>query len=101
MFVTVVDEKADTESPGILVEYTHDGTRGTVLVLNAEARTVTFEPRIPNGPTNAYVDDDGKHGIYFQPGDPSNFPTDPENPDAEIPDDGDDEDQAATEDITW
>jgi hypothetical protein len=74
MLVTVVDEKAGTEMPGILVEYTHDGSRGTVLVLDPSARTVTFVPRIPAGSDNAYIDDDGKHGQYFREGDPTDWP---------------------------
>ena len=100
MFVTLVDEKAGTEFPAILTEYTHDGSRGTLLVLNPDERTVTFEPRIPNGPDNAYIDDDGKHGVYFRPGDPTNFPSgspeiDP--PETVEPPEDDDDDQENTE----
>jgi hypothetical protein len=84
MFVTLVDEKAGTEFPALLVELTHDGTRGTLLVLDSANRVVTFVPRIPNGPDNAYVDDDGKHGQYFQPGDPSSFPDGSETTPPEI-----------------
>jgi hypothetical protein len=81
MIVTVVDEKAGTEMPGILVEYTHDGSRGTVLVLDPSARTVAFVPRIPAGSDNAYIDDDGKHGQYFREGDPLDWPGGETDPD--------------------
>lgn len=74
MFITLVDEKAGTEKPGLLVEITHDDTRGTIFVLDPETRTWSFEPRIPYGPDNAYIDDDGKHGAFFREGDPTDFP---------------------------
>jgi hypothetical protein len=80
MFITLVDEKAGTELPGILVEMTHDDTRGTVFVLDPVSKTFAFVPRIPYGPSNAYVDDDGKHGQYFQEGDPTGFPDGTEIP---------------------
>jgi hypothetical protein len=105
MFITLVDEKAGTELPGILVEMTHDGSRGTVFVLDPVTRTFSFVPRIPYGPDNAYVDDDGKHGQYFQEGDPSSFPGEPDEPTPpdeetetpETPDDIDDTDEVNTE----
>lgn len=99
MFVTIVDEKTGTEKPGILVEVTHDGARGTVFVLNPTTRTFSFEPRIPNGPENAYIDDDGKHGVYFQPGDPSDFPQEG-GEDVEPEPEPDEEDVENTE-TTW
>ena len=100
MFITLVDEKAGTEKPGILVEITHDGTRGTVFVLDPETRTWAFEPRIPAGADNAYIDDDGKHGTYFREGDPSDFPTtpgEPSEPDTEPDADPDDSDEVNME----
>lgn len=92
LFITLVDEKAGTEKPGILVEITHDGTRGTIFVLDPETRTWSFEPRIPAGADNAFIDDDGKHGQYFREGDPSDFPANPGDPvDTETDADPDDE----------
>lgn len=94
MFITLVDEKTGIELPGILVEMTHDGSRGTLFVLDPSTRTFSFVPRIPYGPDNAYVDDDGKHGQYFQEGDPSSFPDTPETPDEtepETPEETDDD----------
>lgn len=99
LFITLVDEKAGTEKPGILVEITHDGDRGTVFVLDPVSRTWAFEPRIPNGPDNAFIDDDGKHGQYFREGDPSDFPggpSEPDVPETEPPDDEDEENTEAT-----
>ena len=101
LFITLIDEKADTQKPGILVEITHDGTRGTVFVLDPETRTWSFEPRIPNGSDNAYIDDDGKHGVYFREGDPDDFPQPGEDSGSSNPPDGsphpDDPDEENTE----
>ena len=101
MFITLVDEKAGTELPGILVEMTHDGSRGTVFVLDPATRTFSFVPRIPYGADNAYIDDDGKHGQYFQEGDPSTFPPPDGGTDVPTPPDEteDDEDEVNTEDV--
>jgi hypothetical protein len=97
MFITLVDEKAGTELPGILVEMTHDDTRGTVFVLDPVTKTFAFVPRIPYGPDNAFIDDDGKHGQFFQEGDPTGFPgvnppvDPPPDEETEIPEDDTDE----------
>jgi hypothetical protein len=98
MFVTLVDEKAGTEFPALLVEVTHDGERGTLLVLNSSDRTVTFVPRIPNGADNAYVDDDGKHGQFFRSGDPTDFPDNSEE--TAPPENGPDPDAEDTDEDT-
>lgn len=100
MFITLVDEKKGTEVPGLLVELTHDNnSRGTVFVLYPETKTFEFVHSVPNGPDNAYIDDDGKHGLYFKEGDPSNFPQSDEE-DVDTGPEPDDEDTENTE-KTW
>lgn len=71
MFVTLVDEKAGTETSAILIEKTHDGARATILSLNPLGPEIMT--RIPYGADNAYIDDDGKHGNYVKEGDPDSF----------------------------
>lgn len=98
MFVTLVDEKAGTEHPAILVDSTDDGTRGTLVVFYPEFQSTRFVPRIPNGADNAYIDDDGKHGQYFRSGDPEAISTavsDDSSDDEDIGEDGE------TEGVTW
>jgi hypothetical protein len=80
LFVYLVDEKAGTKHLAILVEKTHDKTRGTVLVLYPEFQTTRFVARVPLTVDDAYIDDDGKHGQYLA--DADSFPDDDDEEDA-------------------
>lgn len=64
MFVHLVNETTQTSHLAVLVEKTHEGTKGTLYVFYPEFGTARFVNSVPHV-GHAYADEDGKHPFEY------------------------------------